>query len=160
MIQNERTLRVLSQITQEEWEAILIIARDRLKGQQQYLDNEENINEKELRIKAINLLREIGMVPQHLGYTYLEEAIILIYKDNKYTKNISHNLYPAIAKKFGTTKSRIERSIRHAIGYAFSTESTEVREKVFRGVKFGVNEIPTNSHAIAAITEYFRLYCV
>ena len=61
------------------------------------------------------LLKYIG-VPQGIqGYDYIKEAVILGLSDHGYLRNIVGGLYEELAKKFDTTRSRVERSIRHAV---------------------------------------------
>ncbi len=62
-----------------------------------------------------DIIHEIG-VPAHIkGYQYLREAIILTIKDMDMINAVTKVLYPEVAKHFGTTPSRVERAIRHAI---------------------------------------------
>ena len=62
-----------------------------------------------------NIIHEIG-VPAHIkGYQYLREAIIIAVNDMDVINAITKVLYPEVAKTFGTTPSRVERAIRHAI---------------------------------------------
>ena len=65
-----------------------------------------------------NIIHEIG-VPAHIkGYQYLREAIIIAVNDMDVINAITKVLYPEVAKNFGTTPSRVERAIRHAIEVA------------------------------------------
>ena len=66
-----------------------------------------------------NIIHEIG-VPAHIkGYQYLREAIIIAVNDMDVINAITKVLYPEVAKTFGTTPSRVERAIRHAIEVAW-----------------------------------------
>ena len=70
----------------------------------------------ERQITAI--IYEIG-VPAHInGYQYLRETISLAVEDMYVINAVTKMLYPAIARKFGTTANRVERAICHAIGMA------------------------------------------
>lgn len=72
-----------------------------------------------IEVRVSNLLREMG-VPVHIkGYGYLRFAIILTYESKRPIENITKKLYPAVAKEFQTTTSRVERAIRHAIECAW-----------------------------------------
>ena len=102
-----------------------------------------------------NILREIG-VPAHIkGYAYLRSAIIYVSKDSSYLGSITKKLYPNIANEFGTTSSRVERAIRHAIEVAFNRGNIRVWLKYF----FSVTEkAPTNSEFIAVIADEINMH--
>jgi two-component system response regulator (stage 0 sporulation protein A) len=65
-------------------------------------------------------------------------------------------LYPEVARKFGTTPSRVERAIRHAIEVAWDRGDVEVLQKFFGYTVSGLKGKPTNSEFIAMIAD--RLY--
>ncbi|MCL2407949.1 MAG: sporulation transcription factor Spo0A, partial [Defluviitaleaceae bacterium] len=66
-------------------------------------------------------------------------------------------LYPTIAKKAGTTPSRVERAIRHAIEVAWSRGRVEAIDMIF-GYTVNTNKgKPTNSEFIALIADRIRL---
>ena len=46
---------------------------------------------------------------------YLRDAIMMSVDDKEMLNSITKILYPSIAKQHGTTPSRVERAIRHAI---------------------------------------------
>ena len=72
-----------------------------------------------LEAAVTEIIHEIG-VPAHIkGYQYLREAIILTINDMDIINAVTKVLYPEVAKKFGTTPSRVERAIRHAIEVAW-----------------------------------------
>ena len=56
------------------------------------------------------IIHEIG-VPAHIkGYQYLREAIILTVENMDVINAVTKVLYPEVAKRFGTTPSRVERA--------------------------------------------------
>lgn len=64
------------------------------------------------------IIHEIG-VPAHIkGYQYLREAIIMTVQNMDVINAVTKVLYPQVASQFGTTASRVERAIRHAIEVA------------------------------------------
>ena len=64
-------------------------------------------------------MRQIG-VPAHIkGYQYLRSAIKLSVEDPEMMSSVTKLLYPTVAKMHGTTASRVERAIRHAIEVAW-----------------------------------------
>lgn len=84
-----------------------------------------------LEAAVTEIIHEIG-VPAHIkGYQYLREAIILTINDMDIINAVTKVLYPEVAKKFGTTPSRVERAIRHAIEVAWDRGDIEVLQKFF-----------------------------
>ncbi len=66
-------------------------------------------------------------------------------------------LYPEVAKKFGTTPSRVERAIRHAIEVAWDRGDIEVLQKFFGYTVSNIKGKPTNSEFIAMIADCLPL---
>lgn len=69
--------------------------------------------------------------------------------------NITKDIYPAIAKQFGTTPSRVERNMRHAIETAWDRGDQYSIESVFGGSISQNKGKPTNSEFIARMAVYF-----
>lgn len=85
----------------------------------QYVTIPEDDTEDHLEALVTNIIHGVG-VPAHIkGYQYLREAIMLVVNDIDVINQITKSLYPQIAQKFGTTPSRVERAIRHAIEVAW-----------------------------------------
>ncbi|MCC8357137.1 MAG: sporulation transcription factor Spo0A [Oscillospiraceae bacterium] len=103
------------------------------------------------------IIHEIG-VPAHIkGYQYLREAIILTVNDMDSINAVTKVLYPAVAKKFGTTPSRVERAIRHAIEVAWDRGDIETLQKFFGYTVSNIKGKPTNSEFIAMIADNLTL---
>ena len=103
------------------------------------------------------LLHEIG-IPAHIkGYQYLRDAITISVEEKEMLVSVTKVLYPAIAKKHGTTASRVERAIRHAIEVAWSRGQLEMIDEIFGYTVNSGKGKPTNSEFIALITDKIRL---
>ena len=103
------------------------------------------------------LLHEIG-IPAHIkGYQYLRDAIIISVEEKEMLVSVTKVLYPTIAKKHGTTSSRVERAIRHAIEVAWSRGQLEMIHEIFGYTVNSGKGKPTNSEFIALITDKIRL---
>jgi two-component system response regulator (stage 0 sporulation protein A) len=103
------------------------------------------------------IIHEIG-VPAHIkGYQYLREAIIIAVGDMEVINAITKVLYPAVAKRFGTTASRVERAIRHAIEVAWDRGDLETLQKYFGYTVSNSKGKPTNSEFIAMIADRLTL---
>ena len=62
-------------------------------------------------------------------------------------------LYPEVAKRFGTTPSRVERAIRHAIEVAWDRGDLETLQRFFGYTVSNTKGKPTNSEFIAMIAD-------
>ena len=71
--------------------------------------------------------------------------------------SITKILYPSIAKQHGTTPSRVERAIRHAIEVAWSRGKLDTLDELFGYTVNGGKGKPTNSEFIALIADTIRL---
>ena len=106
-----------------------------------------------LESAVTDVLHEIG-VPAHVkGYQYLREGILFTIRDADPTAGITKVLYPTVAKKFSSTPSCVERSMRHAIDIAWNRGDEDVQEKIFCGAFSGSTGRPTNGEFIATIAE-------
>lgn len=113
--------------------------------------------ELDMEIRVTNVIHEIG-VPAHIkGYQYLRDAIIMTINDMEVINAITKVLYPTIAKRFGTTSSRVERAIRHAIEVAWDRGDIEVLQSYFGYTVSNIKGKPTNSEFISMIADRLRL---
>ena len=100
-----------------------------------------------------SIIHEIG-VPAHIkGYQYLREAIIITVGNMEVINAVTKVLYPEVAKRFGTTPSRVERAIRHAIEVAWDRGDLETLQKFFGYTVSNAKGKPTNSEFIAMIAD-------
>ena len=114
-------------------------------------------NEQSLESMVTEIIHEVG-IPAHIkGYQYLREAIILTINDMDIINAVTKVLYPAVAKKFGTTPSRVERAIRHAIEVAWDRGDLETLQKFFGYTVSNLKGKPTNSEFIAMISDRLSL---
>ena len=66
-------------------------------------------------------------------------------------------LYPQVAKTFGTTPSRVERAIRHAIEVAWDRGDLDTLQRFFGYTVSNTKGKPTNSEFIALIADKLQL---
>ncbi len=116
------------------------------------------INYKEsLERDVTDIIRQAGIPANIKGYQYLREAIMMSVEDISKLQYITKTLYPAIAQKFHTNSSSVERAIRHAIYVAWSRGNQEYMSDMF-GCHFKEGKAkPTNSEFIALITDRLRI---
>jgi len=121
------------------------------------LKEQEGLNKNQLEIIITNIIHEIG-VPAHIkGYQYLRDSIMLAIYDMDILNSITKQLYPTIAKQFGTTSSRVERAIRHAIEVAWGRGKMDTIDALFGYTVHAGKGKPTNSEFIALIADKIRL---
>jgi two-component system response regulator (stage 0 sporulation protein A) len=104
-----------------------------------------------------SIIHEIG-VPAHIkGYQYLREAITMVYNNIEILGAITKTLYPAIAERYKTTPSRVERAIRHAIEVAWTRGNIDSISHLF-GYTINISKAkPTNSEFIAMVADKLRI---
>ena len=61
-----------------------------------------------------------------------------------------------IAEEFGTTGTRVERTIRHAIEEAWNRGNMEVHHRVFGYTISNSKGMPTNKEFITGVVEYLK----
>lgn len=111
----------------------------------------------DLETQVTKIIHKIG-VPAHIkGYQYLRTAIMLSVNDSEIINAVTKVLYPTIAAKYGTTPSRVERAIRHAIEVAWDRGDVEVLNRYFGYTVQSSRGKPTNSEFIAIISDMLRL---
>ena len=117
----------------------------------------EESDRQKLELKITSIIHDIG-VPAHIkGYQYLREAISLAVEDMDVINAVTKVLYPAVAKKYATTASRVERAIRHAIEVAWDRGDLETLQKYFGYTVSNAKGKPTNSEFIAMIADRISL---
>ena len=121
------------------------------------LDTESDQKSLNLEGQVTAIIHEVG-VPAHIkGYQYLREAILIAVNDMDVINAVTKVLYPEVAKHFGTTASRVERAIRHAIEVAWDRGDLETLQKYFGYTVSNAKGKPTNSEFIAMIADRLQL---
>ncbi|MBQ3037777.1 MAG: sporulation transcription factor Spo0A [Clostridia bacterium] len=115
--------------------------------------------EKKVDLESLvtSFIHELG-VPAHIkGYQYIRTAIMMVVDNMELLNYITKQLYPAIAKKYGTTSSRVERAIRHSIEVAWNRGRPETMDEIFGYTIDNGKGKPTNSEFIAMVADRIRL---
>ena len=139
-----------------------VVERVRLLAAQHWAEGEEGgaslaSPRQTLEANVTAIIHEIG-VPAHIkGYQYLREGIIITVQNMDVINAVTKVLYPEIAKRFGTTASRVERAIRHAIEVAWDRGDIETLQKYFGYTVNSAKGKPTNSEFIAMIADRLQL---
>ena len=124
-----------------------------------YNENSSEINEKafDLEREATRIILQIG-VPAHIkGYQYLISAILLTVKNSDIIDSATKRLYPSVARKYGTTTSRVEAAIRKAIDIAWDRGDVDILNSYFE-CTIGINRgRPTPTEFIAMIADHLTV---
>ena len=97
--------------------------------------------------RTVSVLRRMKMLPSYKGFEYIPAAVELILKRPAFLEQTVRELYPAVARRFGTTAAGVERCIRTALeltmergdadyiyskfGHAVNEESGKISNKEF-----------------------------
>ena len=100
-----------------------------------------------------SLFLTIG-IPAHIkGYQFLRQAVKMVVEDPDRINRITKELYPGIARHFGTSASKVERAIRHAIEVAWNRGGIETLNTAFGCKVCTPEDKPTNGEFIAMIAD-------
>lgn len=100
-----------------------------------------------------NIFHELGM-PAHIkGYEYLRFAILRVIENRNLLHSVTKELYPMVAKAFGSKPSRVERAIRHAIEVAWTRGDADNISRLFGCTVLSSRGKPTNSEFLAMIAD-------
>ena len=136
---------------------------DVVRGEQElYMAADKDVAQKALpgatlEDKLSNLFLTLG-IPAHIkGYQFLREAIRLVLEKPDMIGGITKELYPTIARRFGTTSSKVERAIRHAIEVAWGRGRVDALNQAF-GCRVVYQDVkPTNGEFIALIADKLKM---
>ena len=104
-----------------------------------------------------NIFLSLG-IPAHIkGYQFLREAVKLVLDNPDSINRITKELYPTIARRFGTSASKVERAIRHAIEVGWSRGRVESLNRAFGCRVATPEDKPTNGEFIALIADKLAL---
>lgn len=107
--------------------------------------------EEEVEKVSVELLKKIGMPPHLSGHDYALRAIQMCTLNPSYLRGyVTKCLYPDIANEFGSTPSKVERAIRHAIECVFYRGNTSAVLEIFGNVTHVKSGKLSNSEFIAA----------
>ena len=106
--------------------------------------------------KIQDILLNIGIPANIYGFLYITYALQLLDQDPEYMYHVTKYLYVSIAKKFKTTPSSVERSIRHAISVGWLKGDIEYTNRMFKNSVNSKKGVPTNSQFLARLYYYIK----
>jgi len=132
---------------------ILEIALERQEAQEPVSAGDaESVDE-----QITNLFLALG-IPAHIkGYQYLREAVRMVLENHDVINRITKELYPAVARRFDTSASKVERAMRHAIGVAWTRGRIDAVNQMYGAKVFRREDKPTNGEFIALVSDKIAL---
>ncbi len=101
-------------------------------------------------------LDQIRIPPNFKGYSYIITAVSLIIANWDLLHSVTKHLYPTIGRAHQASASQVERSIRHAIEYAWLKSEPEILNSLF-GNTFSLDiGRPTNATFLGRLAEIVR----
>lgn len=101
-------------------------------------------------------LNELGVPFGTLGRDYLESAVEFVLERGRMA--ITKELYPLIARAFGTTPTRVERAIRHSIEITFYNNQPNGIERFFGNTVSLKSGKLNNSDFIYGVVKHITVY--
>lgn len=117
------------------------------------IELKKEVGKKDVDILITEYLNKLGMPRKLLGYKYVREAIKLCIESPERMDWITKRLYPTIAKKYNSTPSRVERSIRHSIEVVWSRGDNDSIQEIFGYTVKESKGRATNSEFIALLAD-------
>jgi len=77
----------------------------------------------------------------------------MVIEDRDVINRITKELYPGIAKRYGTSSSKVERAMRHAIEVAWNRGRLDTTNQLLGVNLFNERDKPTNGEFISLIAE-------
>lgn len=108
--------------------------------------------ENALELVVEQVLRSLRINGRLKGMQYLIYAITETVRDPARTKLITKDLYPKIARLYGSTASRVERDIRSAIRISW----VYAQEELEQVAGYHLLKRPTNGEFIDFVAFYIR----
>lgn len=110
-----------------------------------------------LEEQVSRMMSELGVPAHYKGYLYLREAILQVNERPELLSRVTKGLYPAVARRFGSTPDKVERAIRHAIEATWTRGNLPRLNALFAyGVDTRTGK-PTNSSFIARMADELAL---
>ena len=124
-----------------------------------YNENSSEINEKafDLEREVTRIIHQIGVPTYIKGYQYLRMAIMLVVEDCDIIDSATKRLYPSVARKYGTTTSRVEGAIRKAIDIAWDRGDVDILNSYFGYTIANNRGKPTPTEFIAMIADHLTV---
>lgn len=155
-------IRFIVEIDESHREVFLeIISKSRLPVNVTMLSDDESggcfTENLEIQQYLSDFLINLGIPASLRGYDYIKAAILYVIYDPTYLRRkITSRLYPAIANKFGTKATSVEKAIRHAVAVSWDRGDRSYLNRLFGSSILEMAGKLTNSEYIARIVEVVK----
>ncbi len=96
------------------------------------------------------LLNALGITANYTGFCYVSLAVAMAMEDMERLSLVTKRLYPAVARRYNTTASCVERNIRTVVRVAWMN-NPDLLKKLSKGGSCGK---PTSAQFISILTIY------
>lgn len=107
-------------------------------------------------VEIRDMLANMGVSPHMKGFNVCAEAIRIATDEPEIMFHVTGELYPRLARKFGTTVRSVERNIQSAIYWMYDTSMPEQINRYTNIPCSPQSGYATNSVFIAAVARYIR----
>lgn len=114
----------------------------------------ENGLQMDVYMETTYLLLRLGFQARQMGYCYLRESIMLVYRDPE-ALSVTKHVYPDIARKFHTMDTQVEGAIRNTVETVWTRGDKAALETVF-GDLYHKSIRPTNTEVIEILVARVR----
>lgn len=119
----------------------------------EFLESYETIQFEAFK-RATELMHALSIPANINGYRYIREAaltVVRFFPDGAF--NITNHIYKIVAKRLGTSPTRVERSIRHAIETAWNHGNVKQLHDIFGFTINAAKGKPTNKEFISLLAD-------
>lgn len=103
-----------------------------------------------------DLLINLGIKTNLIGFSYLKTAIFKAYKEEGLLGSMTKELYPLIGDIYETKAVNVERAMRNAINKAWKNETMLHSSIDLYNQSFKIDQRPSNSKFIAVTCHYLK----
>ncbi|HPF54686.1 MAG TPA: sporulation initiation factor Spo0A C-terminal domain-containing protein [Clostridia bacterium] len=105
-----------------------------------------------LAYRVSTILMNMGVMQHLRGYRYLRDAIILVIRNGMNFCSMSRDVYPQIARAYGTSTTAVDLAMRHAIDVAWICSGGDTMQRFF-GAAVTQSLKPSNALFVHAVAE-------
>lgn len=106
---------------------------------------------------CLQYFEQLGVPPHYKGYRYLLEGVCLAWCHPDWLNSVTEDLYPAIGKRFSTSGSQVERTMRYALERTWERGDLNSLYRIFPHDIRENKGKPTNSNFIAKMVDLVDL---
>ena len=117
----------------------------------------EEGNQQFLMSQITIALKGLGIPANVQGYKLLRDSLYIVCMDFTKMQAINKNIYQALAQRYHTSSTRIERNIRHAIETAATRGDPDAFYTYFGYTISSEKGKPTNGEFIATLADRIRM---